>query len=97
MNPLFYVVCDEVSDGLRPADATVAIKSLKNRREYLRVSKTNLLERGHSKYLCIGVVHQDPATRAFLIEFPHEADSGANRIWVPEAAVLIDHALGVPA
>jgi hypothetical protein len=92
-----YVVCDEVSEGLRPSDVTVAVKSLKNRREFLRVSEKSLLERNNKKYLAVGLVYQDPESRAFLIEFPHEADSGANRIWVPETSVLLDQAFGVPA
>lgn len=83
-----YVVCDEVTEGLRPSDVTVTVKSLKNRREFLRVSQKSLLEHNSRKYLAIGIVHQDPSTKAFLIEFPHEADSGANRIWVDSAQVL---------
>lgn len=83
-----YVICDEVSEGLRPSDVTVTVKSLKNRREFLRVSEKSLLEHNNKKYLAIGIVYQDPASKAFLIEFPHEADSGANRIWVDQAQVL---------
>lgn len=83
-----YVVCDEVSEGLRPSDVTVAVKSLKNRREFLRVSAKSLHEHDGRKYLAVGLVHQDPGSGSFLIEFPHEADSGANRIWVPAASVL---------
>jgi hypothetical protein len=97
MNPNFYVVCDEVSEGLRPSEVTVAVRSLKGRREFLRVSKTSLLSHGGQNYLCVGVVHQDPGTRAFLIEFPHEADSGANRIWVPEVSIYVERAVGIPA
>lgn len=97
MNPNFYVVCDEVSEGLRPSEVTVAIRSRQGRREFLRVSKTSLLGHNGRQYLCVGVIHQDHDTGAFLIEFPHEADSGANRIWVPEGAIHIERAVGIPA
>lgn len=83
-----YVICDEVTDGLRPSEATVSVKSRTNRREFLRVSRTALLQHNNRTYLPIGIVHQDQETKAFLIEFPHEADSGANRIWVASANVF---------
>jgi hypothetical protein len=91
-----YVICDEVSEGLRPGEATVAVRSLKGKREFLRVSEKGLRRDNGRQYLAIGVVYQDPDSRAYLIEFPHEADSGANRIWVPEANVLQDRSR-VPA
>jgi hypothetical protein len=92
-----YVICDEVSEGLRPSEATVAIKSLRGHREFLRVSSKSLHKSNGHNYLCIGIVHRDPESRAFLIEFPHEADSGANRTWVPEQSILIDQRIGIPA
>lgn len=84
-----YVVCDEVSEGLRPSEVTVAVKSLKNRREFLRVSERSLHNANGRQYLAVGLVYQDPDSKAYLIEFPHEADSGANRVWVPAENVLI--------
>lgn len=83
-----YVLCDEVSEGLRPSEVTVAIRSHKGRREFLRVSASNLLDQGGRKFLAVGVVHVDPATRLHLIEFSHEADSGASRIWVPPTSIV---------
>lgn len=89
-----YVLCDSVTEGLRPAEVTVSVKSTKGRPEFLRVSESNLLTKGTQKYLSVGVVHVDPDSKAHLIEFPHEADSGANRIWVPHTSVLAEQ---VPA
>jgi hypothetical protein len=93
----FFVVCDDVSEGFRPSEAQVAVRSLKGERHYLRLSARNLHDQASRKYLEIGVIHQDPETRAFLIEFPHEPDSGANRIWVPESSMLIETGDRVPA
>lgn len=85
-----YVICDEVTEGLRPSHATVAVKSRTNRREFLSISKSSLLYRNGQTYLAIGIVHQDPETKAYLIEFPHEADSGANRIWVDSPSIVTE-------
>jgi hypothetical protein len=43
----------------------------------------------------VGLVHRDVHTGAALIEFPHEAETGVNRIWVPAAA--LQEAPEVPA
>ena len=39
-------------------------------------------------YLPIGVVYKDRDKGVALIEFPHQADSGASRIWVPLSSLL---------
>lgn len=84
----FYVRCESVSAGLRPIEATVEVRSSKGRPEFLRLTAGNLLEHDGAFYLAIGVVYVDEKQKLWLIEFPHEADSGANRIWVEEAKVL---------
>lgn len=89
-----YVLCEIVSEGLRPGEVTVMVKSTTGRGEYLRLSKSNLLIRGTKHYLGVGVVHIDPASEQHLIEFPHEADSGTSRIWVPKGSIFIER---VPA
>ncbi len=85
-----YVVCDTVEEGLRPSEVTVGVKSSKGRAEFLRVSSTNLLDSDGRKYLAVGLIHVDPSTQQHLIQFPQEADSGANRIWVPATSILKD-------
>ena len=76
-----YVVCVE-SEGLRDSEATVGVLDLDGRRRYLRVEK-HFLDRGDGRsYLPVGVVYRDLEGRKALIEFPHEADSGENRVWV---------------
>lgn len=86
-----YVVCDEVSEGFRESDRTVAIKSYQGRQEYLRLSLRSLLQKDGRFYLAVGIVRHDLPTGAYLIEFPHEADSGANRIWVPGSSMLFEN------
>jgi hypothetical protein len=36
----------------------------------------------------IGFVHRDARSGAFLIELPHEAETGVNRLWVSAQKVL---------
>ncbi|MCI0462664.1 MAG: hypothetical protein L0Z62_37420 [Gemmataceae bacterium] len=77
------VVCHEVSRGLRPSDRNVAVKDVNGNRQYLQVPADFLTPGEKEKfYITVGVVYQDPKTKAVLIELPHEADSGANRLWV---------------
>jgi hypothetical protein len=85
-----YVLCSEIGEGLRPSEATVTVKSLTGRPEFLRASRASLLDREGNKYLSVGVVHVDPQTGHCLIEFPEEADSGASRVWVPRASILVE-------
>ena len=77
------VVCDEITPGLRESERTVAIKDVHGRRQFLRVRYDFLTPgKDHKFYLTVGIVHVDPKSKAVLIELPHEADSGANRLWV---------------
>ncbi len=77
------VVCAEVSPGLRESERSVAIKDVHGRRQFLRVPYDFLTSGKENKlYMTVGIVHVDPKTKAVLIELPHEADSGANRLWV---------------
>jgi hypothetical protein len=76
------VLC-EVSDGLRPSEATVAVKDTTGRSEFLRIEKDFLTVEGGQPYLSVGGVYDDRAKGVVLIELPHEADSGHNRLWVP--------------
>ena len=39
-------------------------------------------------FLPIGIVYHDRDKNLFLIELPHEADSGTNRLWAGSASIL---------
>lgn len=76
-----HVVC-EVSDGLRPAEATVAVRDYTGRTQYLPVDR-GILARANGKYLLpVYLLYQDDAKGAAFIELPDEADSLTSRIWV---------------
>jgi hypothetical protein len=72
----------EISNGLRAAEATVAVADVHNHRQFLRVERDFLTALGDQWFLPIGVVYDDRHNPWVLIELPHEADSGANRLWV---------------
>lgn len=81
--PPALVVCDSVGRGLRDVDRNVAVKDVHGNRQYLQVPADFLTPGPEGKaYITVGTVYQDPKTKAVLIELPHEADSGAHRLWV---------------
>jgi hypothetical protein len=75
------VLC-EISNGLRPSEATVAVGDVSGNRPFLRVDRDFLTRDGDCYYLPVGAVYDDRTRPHLLIELPHEADSGANRLWV---------------
>ena len=79
----YYVRCSAVLPGLRSSEATVEVTGHDGKKEYVRASLSGLYKDAEGvQYLCIGLIgtHQDSKTA--LVQFPQEADSGANRIWV---------------
>ena len=82
-----YVVCD-VSKGLRDSERTVAVRDLAGRRQFLRVEHDFRTKADGKWYLPVGVVHVSIKGKQVLIELPHEADSGANRLWVGTESLL---------
>jgi hypothetical protein len=78
----------EVSDGLRPAEATVAVVDVHDRRQFLRVERDFLTAVAGQWFLPVGVAHDDRHQPWVLIELPHEADSGVNRLWVRRENLL---------
>lgn len=75
------VLCD-VSAGLRREEATVTVADVHDFRQCLRVEKDFLTQEQGQWFLPVGVVYDDRQNPWVLIELPHEADSGANRLWV---------------
>jgi len=72
----------EVSAGLRPSEAVARFVDYNGRQHFIRVERDFLTEDANGFLLPVGIVHVDPKTRAVLIELPHEAETGANRVWV---------------
>jgi hypothetical protein len=81
------VVCDQVSDGLRQTERTVAVKDIHGHRAFLRVEAGFLTEDGGKFWLPVSKVHEDKDRQIALIELPQEAESGVNRLWVPSSAL----------
>jgi hypothetical protein len=76
--------CESIADGLRASEALAIFKDYQGRKHYLRVERDFLSQEGGFTYLPVGVVHVDPRTSLVLIELPHEAETGANRLWVKQ-------------
>lgn len=74
-----YVKC-ETREGLRSTEVSVCVSEAANGKQFLRVERTMLLEESGNHYLPVGVLTHNG--KSALIELPHEADSGANRLWV---------------
>jgi hypothetical protein len=75
------VLC-EVSEGLKPSEATAKLTSFDGRPEFVPVDRGLLSVEGGKNYLAVGLIHVSHEKRAALIALPVEADSGAHRVWV---------------
>jgi hypothetical protein len=75
--------CESISDGLRQSEAIASFTDFRRRKHFIRVERDFLTEDAQGVFfLPVGIVHVDPRTKAVLIELPHEAETGANRLWV---------------
>jgi hypothetical protein len=50
---------------------------------FLRVARGVVRKEDGRTYLPVGIVEVDRRKKRALIQLPYEADSGANRLWVP--------------
>jgi hypothetical protein len=74
--------CEAVSEGLRASEGLASFRDYQGRRHFLRVERDFLSVENGQSFLPVGVVHIDPRSKLILIELPHEAETGANRLWV---------------
>jgi hypothetical protein len=81
-----YVPCT-VENGLRASEVSVGVQDADGNKVYLRVERAFIRKMHAQSVLPVGVVHSDPERQTVLIELPHEADSGANRLWVSKKNV----------
>jgi hypothetical protein len=79
----------EVSEGLRPAEATVRITDENNRGHFLPVDRELLNEEGGRYYLPVTLVHVDERKKRALVGLPIETDSGYNRLWVRQKQLVV--------
>lgn len=75
------ILCDQITDGLRQSEAVASFVDFHGRRHFIRVERDFL---GAGNHLPVGIVHVDPKTKAVLVELPHEAETGANRVWLKQ-------------
>jgi hypothetical protein len=75
-----------IQPGFLPGEWAVSVPDEKGKRQNLRVNKSLVAQVGQKHYLGIGIVELDYKHKRALIELPHEADSGVNRLWVPFAS-----------
>jgi hypothetical protein len=81
------VLC-EVRPGSSEIVVSVGVRDINNVPTYLWAPPDFVTRRHGRTYLPIGVVYKDKEKGVALIEFPHQADSGASRIWVPLSSLL---------
>jgi hypothetical protein len=74
------VLC-EISEGLRPAEATVKLVDYYGRTYFLPADREWLTKIGDRYYMPVILIHIDEAHKAALVELPIETDSGAHRLW----------------
>jgi hypothetical protein len=74
--------CDSVTQGLRASECVAAFADVRGRRHFIRIERDFLSQEGDAPYLPVGIVHVDPKSKVVLVELPHEAETGANRLWV---------------
>jgi hypothetical protein len=82
------LIC-EISEGLRPSEATVMVTDAQNLRHFLPVDRDLLTSENGRSYLPVGLVHLDETKKLALIELPVEADSGTSRIWVKQKQLVL--------
>ncbi len=74
--------CEGVSAGLRDSEVVAKFLDYHGRTHFIRVERDFLAEEDGVFYLPVGIVHIDSQKQAVLVELPHEAETGANRLWV---------------
>src|SRR5262245_1547774 len=62
------ILCEQVSPGLREADAILTLLDVQGRRHFLQIEMDLLVRKNGNSYLSVGFVHRDARTGAFLIE-----------------------------
>ncbi len=78
----------EITEGARPGFKTIGVDSIEGHTEYLSIEEGFLVPKDGGLLLAVRLVARDPRHQTVLIQLPVEADSGANRVWVFESALI---------
>jgi hypothetical protein len=82
------VLCERIGPGMRPSERAVTVRDVRGHRETILVENDFLAVRDDRTYLPVGVVFIDRDRDTVLVEFPHEAITGGNRLWVRSADLI---------
>src|SRR5262249_5101693 len=81
--------CD-ILEGPRPGFKTVGVPSIEGHREYLALEEKFLSRHNGNLLLPVWVVGKDTRHNTALVSLPYEADSGAGRVWVRWADLVLE-------
>src|SRR5258707_495859 len=76
------VLCERVGPGMRPSERAVTVQDVQGHCEVILAEHDFLTVQGDKTYLPVGVCFIDKQRDLVLVEFPHEAITGGNRLWV---------------
>jgi hypothetical protein len=82
------ILCERVGPGMRASERCVSVRDIRGRREWLLVEQDFLVVRQDKTYVPVGIIQVDREHDLVLVEFPHEAATGGNRVWVRASEVL---------
>jgi len=82
------VLCESVGRGMRESERAVTVRDVRGHGEVILVEKDFLTVQGDKTYLPVGVCFIDKERNVVLVEFPHEAITGGNRLWVRSADLI---------
>ena len=85
----------EISEGLTESDITVCVLDVEGRDQFIHVLPSMVNYVSETPYLPVGLIEVDYRHNRVLVELPIEADSGANRMWMPIDSFRVES--GVPA
>ncbi|OWK45818.1 hypothetical protein [Fimbriiglobus ruber] len=74
--------CDDVKPGMRNSERIAVFSDHTGKKHYIRVEADFLSTIGGVHYLPVGLVQIDRDSGYRLVELPHEAETGANRLWI---------------
>jgi len=73
---------------MRPSERSVIVRDVQGHTELVLVENDFLTVQDEKTYLPVGVCFIDRERDVVLVEFPHEAITGGNRLWVRSADVI---------
>jgi len=76
------VECEATPSSLYETEV-VGVPDETDNRHFLRVARGTVHRSENRAYLPVGIIDVDRRHGRVLVQLPYEADSGANRLWIP--------------